>query len=315
MLAKSVRVAAAAAACATIATAAYATTHHSQGNDRTAAQAAASRPQAEAAQHLAQPQRVPQHGLVKGMRLPVEDYMLSNADTAQIEDARSAVESACMQRHGFTFNPPSAPDTIPVGYDEVNMERRYGLTDDTAARTHGYQLPGTADPSQEQAESDAEEKAENRTDAWDKALDEVCIPEANKKIGIINPTDQAGELSAQSFEATKTQAPVTQALAAWSSCMNRAGHGLRSPLDAAAAFPPAAAGRTASRPSQTEVQTATADVTCKRNSHLVDTWFKAEVAYQTKQIAAHRKQLQQQKDRNTKLLARARAVLATTHIQ
>ncbi|MEV5147564.1 hypothetical protein AB0L14_24990 [Streptomyces sp. NPDC052727] len=44
------------------------------------------------------------------MRLPVEDYMLSNADTAQIEDARSAVESACMQRQGFTFNPPSARD-------------------------------------------------------------------------------------------------------------------------------------------------------------------------------------------------------------
>ncbi|MEW2260799.1 hypothetical protein [Streptomyces sp. NPDC047869] len=316
MLANSVRAVAAAAACATIATAAYAaTSHSSQGSERTTAQTAPHRAQADAGQHLAQPQRVPPQGLVKGMRLPVEDYMLSNADTAQIEDARSAVESACMQRHGFTFNPPSARDTVPAGYDEANMERRYGLTDATAARTHGYQLPGTADPSQEQAESDAEEKAENRTGAWDEALDEVCIPEANQKIGIINPTDPAGELSAQSFEATKIQVPVTKLLVAWSSCMNRAGHRLRSPLDAAAAFPSAAASRTVSKPSRAEVQTATADVTCKKDSHLVNTWFKAEVAYQTKQIAAHRKQLQQQKDRNTKLLARARAVLATTHIQ
>ncbi|MEU2924791.1 hypothetical protein ABZ636_06990 [Streptomyces sp. NPDC007251] len=229
MLAKSVRVAAAAAACAAIATAAYATTHNGQGNGRTTAQSVGGHPQTEVAQRLAQPHRVPRNGLVKGMRLPVEDYMLSNADTAQVEDARSAVESSCMQREGFTFNPPSARDTVPAGYDEANMERRYGLIDDAVARTHGYQLPGAADPSQEQAESDAEEKAENRTDAWDKALDEVCIPEANKKIGIINPTDPAGELSAQSLEATKTQAPVAKALAAWSSCMNRAGYSLRSP--------------------------------------------------------------------------------------
>ncbi|MEU7298862.1 hypothetical protein [Streptomyces sp. NPDC007206] len=312
MLAKSVRVAAAAAACAAIATAAYATTHNGQGNGRTTAQSVGGHPQTEVAQRLAQPHRVPRNGLVKGMRLPVEDYMLSNADTAQVEDARSAVESSCMQREGFTFNPPSARDTVPAGYDEANMERRYGLIDDAVARTHGYQLPGAADPSQEQAESDAEEKAENRTDAWDKALDEVCIPEANKKIGIINPTDPAGELSAQSLEATKTQAPVAKALAAWSSCMNRAGYSLRSPLDAPAAFPPAAAGHTVTKPSQAEEKTATADVTCKKSSRLVAVWYKAEVAYQTKQIAPHKEQLQAQKARNTKLVDNARAVLATS---
>ncbi|MFI1070371.1 hypothetical protein [Streptomyces puniciscabiei] len=316
MLAKSMRVAAAAAACAAIATAAYGATHNGQGNGRTTAQSAAGRPRAEAAPRLAQPERVPRHGLVKGMRLPVEDYMLSNTDTAQIEDARSAVESACMRQHGFTFNPPSAGDTIPAGFDEANMERRYGLADDAVARTHGYQLPGATDPSQEQAESDAEEKAENRTDAWDQALDDVCIPEANKKIGVINPTDPAGELSAQSFEATKTQAPVAKALAAWSSCMNRAGHNFRSPLDAPAAFSPAAAaGRTVSKPSYAEVQTATADVTCKKSSRLVVVWYKAEVAYQTQQIATHKKQLRAQKAGNTKLVDNARAVLATSHNQ
>jgi hypothetical protein len=314
VLAKSVRVAVAAAASATIATAAYAATaHSSQGSDRTTAHTTANRAQADAAQRLAQPSRVPQQGLVKGMRLPIQDYMLSNADIAQVEDARSAVESACMQRQGFTFNPPSAGDTVPTGYDEANMERRYGLTDATAARTRGYQLPGVADPSQEQAESDAEEKAEGRTDAWDKTLDEVCIPEANQKIGIINPTDPAGELSAQSLEATKTQAPVAKALTAWSSCMNRAGHKLRSPLDAPAAFPPvAAAGRTVSKPSQAEMQTATADVTCKKNGRLVTVWYKAEVAYQKKQITAHKKQLQAQKARNAKLVGNARAVLVTS---
>ncbi|MES9525258.1 hypothetical protein [Streptomyces capoamus] len=312
MLAQSVRVAAAAAACATIATAAYATTHHSQASDRTTAQAAASRPRAEAAPRPAQAPRVPQHGLVKGMRLPVENYMLPNADTAQVEDARSAVESACMQNHGFTFKPPSASNTVPAGFDGVNMERRYGLADDNSARTHGYQLPGAVDPAQEQADSDAEEKAENRTDAWDKVLDETCIPEANQKVGIINPTDPAGELSARSFETTKAQAPVVKALAAWSSCMNRAGHSLRSPLDAGSAFPSAAGGGTASKPSRAEVRTATADVTCKRNSRLVAVWYKAEIAYQTKQIAVHSKQLQAQKAHNAKLIANARAVLAAS---
>ncbi|MFC7863913.1 hypothetical protein ACOZGD_32295 [Streptomyces murinus] len=311
MLAKSVRIAAAVATCAAVATAAYATTYNGQANDRSAPQGTASHPQPVAAQRLAQPQQVPQHGLVKGMRLPVQDYMLSNADTAQVEDARSAVESACMQRHGFTFNPPSARGTVPVGYDEANMERRYGLTDETVAGTHGYQLPGVADPSQEQAESDAEEKAEGRTDAWDKVLDEECIPEANEKVGIIDPTDPAGELSAQSFEVTKTQAPVTKALAAWSSCMNRAGHSLRSPLDAAADFPSdAAVGRSPSKPSRAEVRTATADVTCKKSSGLVAVWYKAEVAYQAKQIAAHKNQLQTQKSRDAKLIGNARAVLA-----
>ncbi|MFE9500646.1 hypothetical protein [Streptomyces collinus] len=315
MHAKFVRVAATAAACVTVATAtaAYATTHSSQGSDRTTAQRSVSGGPANAAQHLAQPQRVPQKGLVKGMRLPVQDYMLSSAETATIEDARSGVESACMQSRGFTFNPPPARDSVPAGYDEANMERRYGLTDAEAARTHGYQLPGAADPSQEQAESDAEEKAENRTGAWDKVLDEVCIPEANQKIGIINPTDPAGELSAQSFAVTQKQASVQKALAAWSSCMNRAGHSLRSPLDAAAAFP--SDGRTVSRASQAEVQTATSDVTCKKSGRLVAVWYKAEVAYQTKQIAVRKKQLQAQKARNAKLLDNARAARATSDDQ
>ncbi|WP_333772407.1 hypothetical protein [Streptomyces sp. IBSBF 3136] len=193
------------------------------------------------------------------------------------------------------------------------MERRYGLADVEAARTHGYQLPGAADPTQEQAESDAEEKTENRTDAWDKALDEMCIPEANEKIGIVNPTDPAGELSAQSFAVTQKQGSVKKALAAWSSCMNRAGHSLRSPLDAPAALP--SAGRTVSRPSHAEVQTATADVTCKKSGRLVAVWYKAEVAYQKKQIAAHKKQLQAQKARNAKLLTNARTARATSDNQ
>ncbi|MFF1765782.1 hypothetical protein [Streptomyces sp. NPDC058249] len=295
----------AAATCVTVtATAAYASAAHTAGGDRSRPAAAQSRSEPSAVW----PKKVPDRGLVKGKRLPLETYMLSSPDIADIEDARSAVESACMKEHGLTFNPPSARSTVPVGFNAANMERRYGLTDPDAARTHGYQLPSELTPEQEQEEADAEEKAEGRTEVWDDMLAGACIPEANQKIGIINPTDPVGDLSAQSFEATKNQATVAKTITAWSACMNDHGHKARSPLDAAGAFPQA---RSAT-PARAEVAAAVADVGCKKSTQLVDIWYKAEVAYQKKQIASHKKELEAAKVRNTKLIGNARAVLART---
>ncbi|MFJ5034498.1 hypothetical protein ACIQB5_42090 [Streptomyces sp. NPDC088560] len=250
-------------------------------------------------------------GLAKGMRLPLEKYMLGYPDMVDIENAKDVVKSACMKRLGFSYTPKLMGTQPAASYNEMNMERRYGITDPAKAAAHGFAVAQDTDgPSQ--ADQDAElarEDQESSAEGWDKAMNETCIPEANQKVGVLFPTDTAGDLAGQSLKATRSQPVVERALASWSSCMAGHGHLVKSLDDAEGRF--AQPGRTGVQPEKAQVLMATDDVACKSTTGLVPTWYTAETAYQNKQITSHKQQLEAAKTRDALLLKKARAVLAS----
>ncbi|MEW2276009.1 hypothetical protein [Streptomyces griseofuscus] len=173
-------------------------------------------------------------GLAKGMRLPLEKYMLGYPDMVDIENAKDVVKSACMKRLGFSYTPELMGTQPAASYNEMNMERRYGITDPAKAAAHGFAVAqDTGGPSQ--ADQDAElarEDQESSAEGWDKAMNDTCIPEANQKVGVILPEDPAEDLAGQSLKATRSRPDVQRALSTWSSCMAGHGHQVKSLDDA-----------------------------------------------------------------------------------
>lgn len=257
------------------------------------------------------PQSRVEQGLAKGMRLPLQDYMLGFADVVDVENARDVVKQECMQRLSFRFAPEPSGLHPSVAYDAMNMKRRYGITDRAEAAAHGFTPPQAVTADDGTAAEDLElarEDAESSVSGWDAAMNQTCVPEANAKVGVLYETDVAGDLASQSYDATAKQAPVRNAVAGWSSCMARDGHRVTSLDDAEGRF--AAPEKPGLKPGRAEVSLATDDVDCKRTSKLVGTWYQAETAYQHRQIVSHKRELEAEKAHNTKLVERARAVLA-----
>lgn len=257
------------------------------------------------------PKRDVASGLAQGMRLPLEKYMLGYPDVVDVENAKDVVKTTCMKRLGFSFTPKLMGTQPAVSYNEMNMERRYGITDPAKAAAHGFAVAQDTDgPSQADQEAElAREDQESSAEGWDKAMNETCIPEANQKVGVLFAEDPVGDLAGQSLEATRSQPVVQRALSSWSSCMAGRGHQVKSLNDAEGRF--AQPSRTGVRPEKAEVSLATDDVACKSTTGLVSTWYTAETAYQNKLITSHKQQLEAAKVHDALLLKKARAVLAS----
>lgn len=301
----------AAAMAATVFTSSCGVSHEPSGNGKGRQPVTRAMPLPDAEIRATWPKEQVERGLAKGMRLPLEDYMPGYPDVVDAENARDLVRQACMQRLNFKFTPEPSGLRPAASYDAMNMKRRYGITDRTEAALHGFALPqaGTEDDSTSEEDAElAREDSESSVPGWDEAMNNTCIPEANAKVGVLFETDLAGDLASESYAATARQTPVRSALATWSSCMAYHGHRVKSLDDAE--------GRSATskpsglEPGRAEVSMATNDVDCKQAYRLVETWFKAEAAYQHQQIAAHRHELDAEKARNRKLSERTRAVLA-----
>jgi hypothetical protein len=87
------------------------------------------------------PKAVMDTGLVKGMTLPLQQYMQTYQDSVVIERAARSLETECMARFGFTVTFPPAGGDPPPNADDANMPRRYGISDPAAAAKYGYELP------------------------------------------------------------------------------------------------------------------------------------------------------------------------------
>ncbi|MHB9858381.1 hypothetical protein [Streptomyces sp. YIM S03343] len=301
----------AAATAATVFTSACGAPHDTSGSAKDRQLAAQAMPLPDAKVRAAWPKAQVEQGLAKGMRLPLQDYMLGYADVVDVENARDLVKQQCMQRLNFQFTPEMSGLHPAAAYDAMNMKRRYGITDRSEAASHGFapSQAGTEDDSTaaENAEL-AREDDESSVPGWDEAMNGTCIPEANAKVGVLYQTDLAGDLASQSYGATGKQTPVRNAVAAWSSCM--AGHGRRVKTLGEAEDQFATPKLHGLKPGRAEVSMATDDVDCKQTSNLVGAWYKAESAYQHQQIASHKHELEAEKARNKKLIGQAQAVLA-----
>jgi hypothetical protein len=100
------------------------------------------------------------------------------------------------------------------------------------------------------------------------AINEIYRPGSNQ------PGDPVPAIAQQASMWTQTDPRVLAVSAAWSRCMAQRGYRYRSPEQPAEHNWPAT-------PTPTETATAVADVTCKQEVNLPNTWLTVEAAYQT----------------------------------
>lgn len=86
---------------------------------------------------------MPPAPVLKGRRLPVEDYMPSPWQIYQEGRARGVVINACLKRYGMTYSQEQTPFAGP----RTLLERRYGEPNVAMARRYGYWMPGSDEQS------------------------------------------------------------------------------------------------------------------------------------------------------------------------
>ena len=223
--------------------------------------------------------------------LPLNSY----ADVASLEqtalaDAQSLLTQKCMAARGFVYT----SQTTPIQEQTVlqNIEYRFGVTSLSDASTYGYRPPaGTGPPPGGFFLGGFSSFNALRQDpALTVALlgfapgvrigpirQPGCLMLANNEIyrpGSYQGGDPVPAIAQQASLWTQTDPRVLAVNAAWSRCMAQRGYHYGSPQQAAEHNWPA-------RPTAAEAAVAVADVTCKQQVNLPNTWLTVEAAYQT----------------------------------
>ncbi len=238
-------------------------------------------------------------GDVNGKALPILAYL--NYNTTAEEQSANIVIARCMASFGYTSNVPQMQVTqLPANL----MYRRYGVTSLAVAERWGYHLEagsplrGSAPSSLQPRMSKAEMLVYSGTDhgvlqppASSGAVAEpapapirgTAIPSGGcsgmasrevygaKLAGQADPYALPQAINLNGFEESQTSPTVVAAFQRWSRCMAKRGFDYATPFEAGNAF-----DIQTPNPSSQEVATATADVECKSQAHLVTTWFKEE---------------------------------------
>jgi hypothetical protein len=221
--------------------------------------------------------------------------------------AINILDAECMARFGLPD-----PSPIFIGSARSPMYRRYGVTSMAVARRWGYHLDKAnqdvppAPPSMPAPERAAAFAVLLGT--WSKDPDPHLSPLQYPRIRVAGKLVPAGGcrtwaalrlgsshhevstlpemINLASFEASQSNPKVVAAFRAWSKCMAAHGYTASDPLNIHTPVPPSS-GAGSGGPSQAEIRTAVADVTCKNRTLLVAIWFGAEYRYQEAAIQRH----------------------------
>ncbi|MGW4435074.1 hypothetical protein ACWELO_04760 [Streptomyces sp. NPDC004596] len=289
------------------------------------------------------PGRVPSSGLAKGLSLPLEAYMASYQDQVTVERAADDLQRSCMKGYGIDLTLPRAGANPPPSDNDAGMERRYGITDRTETGKYGYQLPPALREHTERTPRDlsgvevevltgrtkpeppgtakgvegggpvsspVRDTQPARAEYHGKKLKKGgCVGWAKSRLGV-NEADPVfvAQLAGDSLVRSMKDDRVTEAVAAWSSCMDGKGHkGLADPYRAM--------GRGAAddgSPSRELIALAVDDVDCKKRTDLVRIWFRVESGIQRRQIADNRARLTGVEQRHGRAMAAARKQIAAS---
>ncbi|MCR6489170.1 hypothetical protein M8542_40740 [Amycolatopsis sp. OK19-0408] len=207
------------------------------------------------------------------LALPFDRYRPDFAQQSEITRARTTLVRACL--HGVVELP--AQDAAPGVLDRSPNLRRYGVIDEASATGYGYHFPRT------QAEKDGQTErlrwSAGLTDAQQATLAH-CTDQAETTLTKVDD----GFLTDADFRSLRTaQADprVGAAFAAWRACMAEQGYSYQDP-------PAAISDRRWNLDSalipDAEKETALADVRCKAEVHLVETWHDVDAAVQEARI-------------------------------
>jgi hypothetical protein len=220
-----------------------------------------------------------------GFSLPLDAYRLTPQQQSVVMQVEDRLYRRCMAKLGY----PLEARPLPEVQSQPNRDR-FMLADEEAARTRGYHPPASVpagDAEQPPASPSAEElTAENGRGPYRISGGLVpvggCRGEATRVLtsGQQPPeADFVENLRNFTWGAAQRDHRVVKVFADWSACMNRSGLHYRNPMDAN--NDPAFATLS---PSNVERATAVADVRCKKEVRLVQTWAAVEAEYQRRGI-------------------------------
>ncbi|MFJ6215194.1 hypothetical protein ACIQGZ_17940 [Streptomyces sp. NPDC092296] len=240
----------------------------------------------------------PRTGVVGDVRLPLDAYTPTPDQKLVLDNARIALENSCIHRFGFSETIP--PKKSPPSFLAHINAGLFGPTDVAVVKVHGYRVP---DPG-----GGAGTSAQNPPQLSDAVVGLLtgtgpgrvhgmrvpaggCVGEALRALSkggpaAPNDTSYANNLAASLGDSVDKDPRVLEVQRRWSSCMKSQGYSYESSIQAMGD------SRWQGRvPSRIEIDTALADVECKRRVDLEDIGIAAWVAYENEQIKAHSAQL------------------------
>ena len=261
---------------------------------------------------------VPPAGSDQVIDLPLNTY----ADVAEVQqttlaEASTLLTQQCMAARGFVYTSQASPSQVQTLFQTA--EYGFGVTSPADASTYGYGQPKTSasrpGPAFLGGFSTFGDLAKQPR-AWVQALlgfapgarisrvrRPGCLQQASQELyakgGLSDPVPQ---IAFQASQWTQSDPRVRAVDAAWSRCMTRAGYHYASPQQAADRGWP-------SKPTPAETATAPADVRCKQQVNLANTWLTVEAAYQTALIRENLATLTSLQSSFSKLLTRAEFLL------
>ncbi|MFF2526985.1 hypothetical protein [Streptomyces liangshanensis] len=234
--------------------------------------------------------------------LPIQAYLPSDSEMAQISQARKQLIADCMEGFGFEWTP--APDLPRVGGKNM-LDWRYGIHDIALAEVRGYKPDAENQEAYDQAMEDGAVDGTAASDPESQALDGTAKEMKGKKVPPGGCQGQADELidgekldtplargvNVEVFMKSQESDQVVKAFSAWSACMKGKGYDYAAPLDAS--DDPRFASKDVT---PLEISTATADIDCREKTDVSKIWYDAEMALQTRAIEEKAEQLNHERE-------------------
>jgi hypothetical protein len=264
--------------------------------------------------------RIPPASSAQPVNLPLSTYAdVAIAQQSALADANTLLTQKCMAAKGFSYSATTTPSAEEAIVQDT--EYGYGVSSLAAAGAYGYGQPGSgAGPGPGPAflggfASFGDLAQQPR--AWTVALlgfapgarigknqTEGCLQLAGTLLygNRGGPSDPVPSIAVQASQWTQSDPRVLAVDAAWSRCMAARGYKYSNPQQAAGAHWP-------STPTPRETAIAVADVTCKQQVNLVNTWLTVEAAYQAVLVAKDLATLSQLQASFRNILQRAENLL------
>jgi len=267
---------------------------------------------------------IPPAGSAETVTLPLDSYEeVSVQEQDTLAAADDLLTQQCMTAAGFSY-----PVAAEPGAGELNVQSvedgGYGIASLAQAETYGYKQPGQNGGSGPQTPAGivlpgfvGEQNKHGQ--AWTSALlgfvpgaradapqRQGCLQAADSELygklsGNPNPDPVPG-IAVQAVQWTQSDPRILAVQRAWSACMARSGRAYKSPAQAEQSNWP-------STPTPAEIAVAVADVRCKTQTNLVNTWLAVEAAYQQALISQNLTSLSRLQANFGALLRRAEDLL------
>lgn len=273
------------------------------------------------------PEPEPQMGTLKAVAsyiditLPLDAYVPTPEQQDTLLQAHVLLVRECSKRFGYDIRLPYAPTS--QAERELVTGGRYGLFVAEYARAFGYDPPTHLAPASAPRKeggwnpTDEEFVVANGKDRYTaqskegtlingvKVPADGCNGEAARQLSQGAPDTDihfAETLAVESHQRAEQDSRVRKAEADWSDCMKRAGYTYDNPWAPNDKKWP-------EPPTTEEINTAVADVACKHEVRLVDTWLAVETAYQNRLIEKNAQRLDSVKKAIDQRLRNANQVL------